>query len=372
MKQVPFLDLQTQYQGIRNEINQAIQQVLDDSAYISGPYVESFENDFANFCRCQHAIGTSNGTSALWMALAALGIGPGDQVITVPNTFIATAEAISFSGAQPVFVDVDERSYTMDPALLEKAITPKTKAIIPVHLFGQSADMDPIMEIAERYKLFVIEDACQAHGAEYKGRSAGTIGDAGCFSFYPGKNLGAYGEAGAAITGNRELAEKIRQLRDHGQTRKYHHEVIGWNGRMDGIQGAVLSVKLKYLARWNEARRKIAEQYGRLLRGFDALIIPVEMDYAKHVYHIYPVRVKNRDKVATRLASRGITCMIHYPVPINLQEAYRHFGLQKGSFPVSERCAEEFLSLPMYPELSGEQVEYVAQELRNNCRTCSA
>ena len=372
MKKVPFLDLQTQYQGIRNEINQAIQQVLDDSAYISGPYVESFENDFANFCRCQHAVGTSNGTSALWMCLQGLGIGPGDEVITVPNTFIATAEAISFSGARPVFVDVDERSYTMDPDLLEKAITPKTKAIIPVHLFGQPADMDPIMELAERYKLYVIEDACQAHGAEYKGRSAGTIGDMGCFSFYPGKNLGAYGEAGAAITGNRELAEKIRQLRDHGQTRKYHHAVIGWNGRMDGIQGAVLSVKLKYLARWTEARRNVAEQYGRLLRDFDAVIIPVEMDYAKHVYHIYPVRVKNRDEVAARLANRGITCMIHYPVPIHLQEAYRHFGLQKGSFPVSERCAEEFLSLPMFPELTGEQVEYVVQELRNNCRICSA
>ncbi|MGA7828358.1 MAG: DegT/DnrJ/EryC1/StrS family aminotransferase [Geobacteraceae bacterium] len=365
MKKVPFLDLQTQYRRIRNEITQAIQNVLDDSAYISGPYVENFEKEFAYFCSSPQAIGTSNGTSALWMSLLSLGVQPGDEVITTPNTFIATAEAISYSGAKPVFVDVSELNYTMDPVLLEKAITPKTKAVIPVHLFGQPADMDPIMEIARKHDLAVIEDACQAHGAEYRGRSAGTIGDLGCFSFYPGKNLGAYGEAGAVITGNHTLAEKIRQLRDHGQTRKYYHSVVGWNGRMDGIQGAVLSVKLKYLAKWNEARRKNAALYHRLLQDLDGIILPLEMDYAKHVYHIYAVRVKNRDALAAKLANSGINCMIHYPIPVHLQEAYHHLGLKKGSFPVSEKCMEEFLSLPMYPELTEEQIEYVAQELRN-------
>lgn len=365
MLKVPFLDLQVQYRGIRDEVAQAIQQVLDDSAFISGPYVEKFESEFARFCGCRHAAGTSNGTSALWMTLVALGVGPGDEVITVPNTFIATAEAISLSGARPVFVDVDEHSYTMDIALLERAITPKTRAIIPVHLFGQPADMDPIMEIAKKNGLFVVEDACQAHGAEYRGRPAGTIGDAGCFSFYPGKNLGAYGEAGAVITENPALAEKIRTLRDHGQTRKYYHAVVGWNGRMDGIQGAVLSVKLKYLAQWNEARRDNAAIYDGLLGHLDKIILPRQMPYAKHVYHIYAVRVKNRDELARRLAEKNIGCLIHYPLPVHLQDAYSYCGLPKGSFPVAEKCAEQFLSLPMYPELTKEQIETVVDEIKN-------
>lgn len=365
MLKVPFLDLQAQYRVIRNEIGHAIRQVLDDSAFISGPYVEKFEKEFAGFCGCGYAVGTSNGTSALWMTLMGLGVGPGDEVITVPNTFIATAEAISFSGARPVFVDVGERSYTMDPALLERAITPKTKAVIPVHLFGQPADMDPIMEIAARHNLYVVEDACQAHGAEYKGRRAGTIGDAGCFSFYPGKNLGAYGEAGAVVTGNRELADKIRTLRNHGQSRKYYHAVIGWNGRMDGIQGAVLSVKLKYLARWNDARRKNAALYNEMLDNLDEIILPRQMNYARHVYHIYAVRSENRDALIGRLAEKNIACLIHYPLPVHLQEAYRHFGLGKGSFPVTEKCAEQFLSLPMYPELTEEQLEAVADGIRD-------
>jgi dTDP-4-amino-4,6-dideoxygalactose transaminase len=369
---VPFLDLHGQYKAISDEIAHAIGQVLDDSAFISGPYVEKFEKQFADFCGCDYAIGTSNGTSALWMTLMALGIGPGDEVISVPNTFIATAEAISFSGARPVFVDVDERNFTMDPALLEKAITPKTKAIIPVHLFGQPADMNPIMNIAGRYGLFVIEDACQAHGAAYRGRPVGTIGDAGCFSFYPGKNLGAYGEAGAVVTGSPELSEKIRTLRDHGQTRKYHHAMIGWNGRMDGIQGAVLSVKLKYLASWNEARISNAAVYDSLLKGVDEIILPRQMDYARHVYHIYAIRVKNRDALIGRLAEAGISCLIHYPLPVHLQDAYRHLGLVKDSFPVAEKCAEEFVSLPMYPELTREQIDYVADALRENISGSSA
>ncbi len=360
---VPFLDLRTQYDAIRDEIGHAIQRVLNDSAFISGPYVEKFEKEFAGFCGCRYAVGTSNGTSALWMSLLGLGIGPGDEVITVPNTFIATAEAISFSGAKPVFVDVDEQSYTMDPTLLERAINPRTKAIIPVHLFGQPADMDPILDVAKRHRLAVIEDACQAHGALYRGRPVGSLGVAACFSFYPGKNLGAYGEAGAVVTNDAELAEKIRILRDHGQSRKYYHKVIGWNGRMDGLQGAVLCVKLAHLPAWNDARRKNAGLYTCLLTDREEIILPREMDYARHVYHLYVIRTRCRDDLKSYLAEKGIVCGIHYPVPVHLQEAYRHFGIQKGTFPVAEKCAEEFLSLPMYPELTREQIECVAAVL---------
>jgi dTDP-4-amino-4,6-dideoxygalactose transaminase len=368
VKTVPFLDLSAQYAAIREEIRSSLEEVFDSVSFVGGPFVESFEKEFAIFCGCGYAAGTSNGTSALWMTLLSLGIGPGDEVITVPNTFIATAEAITFSGARPVFVDVEERGQTMNPALLEKAITPKTKAVIPVHLFGQPADMDPIMEIARKHGLLVVEDACQAHGAQYKGKAAGTIGDAGCFSFYPGKNLGAYGEAGAVVTNDPELAEKIKVLRDHGQSRKYFHKVIGWNGRMDGLQGAVLSVKLKYLPAWNEARRKNAALYSSLLTDVKKITLPTEMDYARHVYHLYVIRTHHRDDLKGYLAERGIECGIHYPVPIHLQEAYHHFGILKGTFPVAEKCAEEFLSLPMYPELTEEQIGYVATELRNKLR----
>jgi dTDP-4-amino-4,6-dideoxygalactose transaminase len=269
---VPFLDLKTQYLSIQQEIKHAIGQVLESTAFAGGPFVAKFEDEFAAYCNCKCAVGVGNGTDALWFALLALGVKEGDEVITVPNTFIATAEAISFCGARPVFVDVDERTYTLNPDLLEAAITPRTKAIIPVHLFGQTADMDPILGIAQKHRLYVIEDACQAHGAEYKGRKAGSIGHAGCFSFYPGKNLGAYGEAGAVVTNDPELANRMRVLRDHGQPKKYYHDVIGWNGRMDGIQGAVLSVKLRHLDRWNENRRNHAAAYGTLLEGADGLI----------------------------------------------------------------------------------------------------
>lgn len=339
--------------------------VLEDSAFISGPYVEKFEREFAEFCGSRNVVATSNGTSALWMSLLAAGIGPGDEVITAPNTFIATAEAISYTGAKPVFTDVDENSYTMVADLLEKTITPRTKAVIPIHLFGQPADMDPIMEVAARHGLLVIEDACQAHGALYKGKAAGTIGAAGCFSFYPGKNLGAYGEAGAVVTDDSEMAERIRMLRDHGQLTKYHHSVIGWNGRMDGIQGAILSVKLKHLPRWNDARRTIAARYNSLLSGLEDIIKPQEMEYARHVYHIYAIRTKNRDLLARRLAKDGIACLIHYPVPVHLQDAYRQLGLSQGSFPIAERCAGELLSLPMYPEMTEKQVNSVVNGIEN-------
>lgn len=360
---VPFLDLKVQYEIIKDEIHTALKQVMENTAFAGGPFVVKFEKEFAHFCGCEHAIGVGNGTDALWLSLLALGVGQGDEVITVPDTFIATAEAISLCGARPVFVDVDEKTYNVDPSLLKAVITPKTKAIVPVHLFGQMADMDPIMDIAKECGLYVIEDACQAHGALYKGKKAGTIGDTGCFSFYPGKNLGAYGEAGAVVTNNGELANKIRILRDHGQSKKYYHDMIGWNARMDGFQGAVLSVKLKYLEAWNEARRKNSRRYNELLKAIDGLIIPVEADYLRHVYHIYAIRVKNRDKFINILADKGISCGIHYPVPLHLQTAYSFLGHKTGDFPVAEQCAEEFVSLPMFPELTDEQIKYVCDAI---------
>ncbi len=342
----------------------AIGEVVDRSAFAGGPYVASFEDDFSKFCGVSHSVGLGNGTDALWLALLALGVGPGDEVITVPHTFLATAEAISYCGARPVFVDIDPRTYTMDPARIEQAITPRTKAIIPVHLYGQTADMDPIMEIARRRQLFVIEDACQAHGAEYKGRKAGSIGHAGCFSFYPGKNLGAWGEAGAVTTNDAELAQRIRQYRDHGQSVKYHHSVIGWNARMDGIQGVVLRAKLRILAAGNAARRAHAALYDELLAGEPKVVRPLVGSQNVHVYHLYVVRVKNRDAVMQALGQRGVGTGIHYPRPVHLQAAYAHLGLGPGAFPVTESCAGEIVSLPMFPELKPEQVRTVAQELK--------
>src|SRR3989339_1446546 len=356
---VPFLDLKAQYAAIKDEIHAAINEVIGNTAFAGGPYVAAFEKGFAKFCGCKHAIGVGNGTDALWLSLLALGIGPGDEVITVPNTFIATAEAVTYCGATPVFVDVEEETFNMNPALLEAAITPRTKAVIPVHLFGQTADMDPILAIAKTHALNVFEDACQAHGAEYKGRKAGTMGVTGCFSFYPGKNLGAYGEAGAVVTNDDAAAEKMRMFRDHGQSRKYYHGVIGWNARMDGIQGAILNVKLKYLAGWNESRRANAREYTRLLSPVEGILLPHEATYAKHIYHIYAIRTKQRDRLMARLAEKGISCGIHYPVPIHLQDAYRCLGLKVGSFPVAEKCADELLSLPMFPELTTEAIAYV-------------
>jgi len=361
---VPFLDLKSQYETMKDEIHTAINQVIDKTAFAGGPFVEQFEKEFARFCNCAHAVGVGSGTDALWLPLLALGVGIGDEVITVPSTFIATAEAISFCGATPVFVDIEERTYNMNPRLLESAITQKTKAIIPVHLFGQPVDMDPIMEIARKHNLYVIEDACQAHGSEYKGNKAGSMGDAAAFSFYPGKNLGAYGEGGAVVTNNAELAKIMKMFRDHGQSQKYYHGIIGWNARLDGLQGSILSAKLRHLDRWNDARRNHAHTYTKLLSGADGVITPYEADYAKHVYHIYAIRVNDRDMLISRLAERDIFCGIHYPVPVHLQQAYSSLGLGKGSFPIAEKCAEEFVSLPMFAELTGEQVEYVAQTIK--------
>lgn len=361
---VPFLDLNAHHAPLREEFDRAIGEVIDTGAFAGGPFVEKFEHEFAAFCRCQHAIGLGSGTEALWLALLACGVGAGDEVITVPNTFMATAEAITYCAARPVFVDVDERTYTMDPAGLEKALTPRTKAIIPVHLFGQPADMDPILEFARKHSLFVIEDAAQAHGAEYKGKPAGTMGDAGCFSFYPGKNLGAFGEAGAVVTNDSDMAEKIRVLRDHGQVRKYRHNMIGWNCRMDGIQAAVLSVKLRRLENGNLLRRAHAQAYNRAFASTEEVVTPLEADYARHVYHVYALRVQDRDQVMFLLNEKGIQCGVHYPVPVHLQRAYRELGHSAGDFPTSEQSAQEFISLPMFPELTREQIEMVTLAVR--------
>ncbi len=361
---IPFLDLASHHAPLRGEINAAIEEVIDSGAFAGGPFVARFEEDFAAYCDSPHAIGVGSGTDALWLALLASGVGPGDEVITVPNTFMATAEAITYCGAKPVFVDVDERTHTMDPAGIEEAITSRTKAVIPVHLFGQPADMDPILRIAHARGLVVIEDAAQAHGAEYKGRRAGSIGDAGCFSFYPGKNLGAFGEAGAVVTDNQELQEKIRILRDHGQVHKYHHAMVGWNARMDGIQAAVLGVKLRHLDKGNELRRSHAAQYDQALTGIEELVTPSEASYARHVYHIYAIRVRERDEVIEMLAEMGVACGIHYPVPIHLQQAYQSLEYEAGAFPIAERAARQLISLPMFPELNPAQVEAVAEGVK--------
>jgi dTDP-4-amino-4,6-dideoxygalactose transaminase len=358
---VPFLDLKAHHVPLIEEFDAAIREVIASGAFAGGPFVEKFEEKFAAYCGSKHAIGVGNGTDALWLTLLALGIGEGDEVITVPNTFIATAEAIIYCKAKPVFVDVDQATFTMDPTKLEKRVTARTKAIIPVHLFGQPADMDPILEVARAHGLFVIEDAAQAHGAEYKGRKAGTMGDAGCFSFYPGKNLGAFGEAGAVVTNDADLREKIRNLRDHGQTQKYHHTLMGWNCRMDGIQAAVLSIKLCHLEEGNFLRRQHALQYNQAFAGLDAVATPFEANYARHVYHVYAIRVQERDEVWRSLQEKGIGCAVHYPIPIHLQEACRNLGYKSGAFPVAETLAEEFLSLPMFPELREGQIEHVVR-----------
>ena len=361
---VPFLDLKSHHLPMMNEINLAIQEVIESSAFAGGPFVAAFEQDFAAYCDVPYALGVGSGTEALWLSLLACGVGPGDEVITVPTTFMATAEAITYSGARPVFVDVDELTYTMSPEALQSVLTTKTKAIIPVHLFGQPADMDPIVEFAREQGLYVIEDACQAHGAEYKGRRVGTLGDTACFSFYPGKNLGAFGEAGAIVTGSAELHEKISILRDHGQVRKYFHSVVGWNCRMDGIQGAVLRIKLRYLEAGNQRRRTHAAYYDAALSEVEGIVTPAQSSRVRHVYHVYAIRVSDREEVMKRLADQGIATGIHYPVPVHLQEAYRSLGHERGAFPIAERCAAEFVSLPMFPELTAAQLEIVIRGVK--------
>jgi dTDP-4-amino-4,6-dideoxygalactose transaminase len=354
---VNFVDLKAQYQSIKPEIDSAIQDVISNTAFILGKAVADFEEQFAKYCGVKYSLGINSGTSALIMALQAVGIGKGDEVVTTPNTFIATAEAISCVGATPVFVDMEEKSYNMDPGKLEKAITKKTKAVIPVHLYGQPADMDPILEIAKKKGVVVIEDACQAHGAEYKGKRAGSLGKMGCFSFYPGKNLGAYGEGGGVTTDDEEMVRKIKALRDHGSPKKFYHEFIGNNCRLEGIQGAVLAVKLKHLDKWNDGRRKNAQLYKKHLQGTEVKL-PQEMPYAKHVYHVFCIRVKDREKLIEFLSKKEIFTNIHYPIPIHLQKAYSFLGYKKGDFPVVESSMDEILSLPMFAELTEEQIKY--------------
>ncbi|HME35187.1 MAG TPA: DegT/DnrJ/EryC1/StrS family aminotransferase [Candidatus Sulfotelmatobacter sp.] len=356
---VPYLDLKAQYQSIKPEIDAAIARVLDSCQFVLGPEVAGFEEEFAAYCGTDECIALNSGTSALHLALLAAGIGPGDEVITVPFTFVASVAAITYTGARPVLVDIDPRSFTIDPSAIDAAITPHTKAILPVHLYGQPADMDPIMEVARRHGLVVIEDAAQAHGAKYKGRPVGSIGDIACFSFYPGKNLGAYGEGGAVTTNNPEHARTIRMLRDWGQDRKYHHVLRGFNYRMEGFQGAILRAKLRHLERWTEARRAVVQQYDELLAD-SGVETPAEMPWARHVYHVYTLRTEDRDGLQASLQAEGIQTGIHYPVPVHLQPAYADLGYGRGTFPRSEAAAEQVLSLPLYPELSSQAVAEVA------------
>jgi dTDP-4-amino-4,6-dideoxygalactose transaminase len=364
MSTVPFVDLKAQYQSIKSEIGAAIACVLESGEFVLGHEVEAFEKEFATYCGAQYAIGVNSGTSALHLALLAAGVAAGDEVITVPFTFVATVAAICYTGARPVFVDIDPQSYTMDVNQIEAAITARTKAILPVHLYGQPADMDPITDIARRYGFVVIEDAAQAHGAKYKGRRVGSVGHLGCFSFYPAKNLGAYGEGGMVITNDPEYARTVRMLRDWGQKERYRHALKGYNYRMDALQGCVLRVKLRHLNSWAEARRANANLYNQLLSESEVMT-PCEMPFAHHVYHLYVVRTLHRSALQQALLRQGIQTGIHYPIPVHLQKAYADLTYQLGEFPCSEQAASEVLSLPMFAELSEEQIEVTATALRN-------
>jgi len=361
---IPFFDLKSQYKEIKSEIDSAIIKVLKNGNFILGNEVELFEREFAKFLKVKFAIGVGSGTCALFLALKSLGVGEGDEVITVPNTFIATALAISHTGAKPVFVDIDERTFNIDPAKIEEKITERTKAILPVHLYGHPADMGPIMEIADERNIKVVEDAAQATGSEYKGRKVGTLGDVAAFSFYPTKNLGAYGDGGIVVTNDAQVAKEISLLRNYGQERKYYHLIKGFNSRLDEVQAAILRVKLKKVDKWNSMRRKNAKLYDKLLEGTD-VILPLEKEGCKHAYYLYVIRLAQRDKLQKWLKSKGVDTMIHYPVPIHLQDAYKDLWCNRGDFPVTEKCANEVLSLPMFPELKKEQIGKIAGCIRS-------
>lgn len=363
---VPLVDLRAQYASIRPEIDAAIQRVLDGGAFILGEEVARFEAAFAGYVGARGAVGVASGTAALILALRACDVGPGDEVITTAHTFFATGEAISSVGARPVFVDIHPKTYTLDPEQAEAAITAKTRAVVPVHLYGHPAEMDALLDIARRRGLWLIEDAAQAHGAEYRGRRCGGMGDLACFSFYPSKNLGAYGDAGAVTGNDGALLEQVRRLRDHGRVGKYEHEALGYGERLDAIQAAVLSAKLPHLEAWNEARRTLARRYKELLAGCEAVTVPYEAPCVRHVYYAYAVRVPRRDEVLEGLKARGVHAGIHYPVPLHRQRAYLSQGYGEVSLPVTERVASEILSLPLYPELSPEQQEYVVGVLRES------
>jgi dTDP-4-amino-4,6-dideoxygalactose transaminase len=372
---VPFLDLKVQFKAIEHEVLPMVKEAMENAAFIGGPQVSGFETEFAAFCDSKHCVGVNSGTDALRFGLLAAGVGPSDEVITVPNTFIATTEAISQVGATPVFVDIDPKTYNIDPNKLEdylskrlkgnaSSLQPRPKAVIPVHLYGQPADMDPILEIARKKNLIVIEDACQAHGALYKGQKAGSMGLVGCFSFYPGKNLGAYGEGGAVVTQDEDVANKIRMIRDHGQAKKYFHDMEGYNGRLDAIQAGVLRIKLKRLETWNEARRQNARYYDGLLSQIPGVTIPGKANGVVPVYHLYVILADDRDGLQKHLNEKGVGTGLHYPVPLHLQKAYANKGYKEGDFPVTESVAKRLLSLPMFPELTKEQIEYVTQTIK--------
>lgn len=369
---IPFSDLPAQHRAIRSELDAAISEVLESAQFILGPAVERFERKFAQYCGVKEAIGLNSGTSALHLALLSLGVGPGDEVVTAAHTFIATAAAIEYTGARPVLVDVDPERFTMDPSRLEAAVTVRTRAIIPVHLYGQMADMDPISAIAARRGIPVVEDAAQAHGATYKNGIAGGLGQIGCFSFYPGKNLGACGEAGAVVTNDASLAQKIRAMRDWGQLQRSVHELPGYNYRMDGLQGAILGVKLPHLAAWTKARQRVAKRYDELLAGSSVaaqLRLPRPCPDGAHVYHQYVIRVRERDRLRDELTKRGVQTGIHYPLPVHLQPVSARLGYKKGDFPVSERLVREIISMPIYPELTEEQMSKVVSATEESLAT---
>ncbi|GBE37510.1 dTDP-3-amino-3,6-dideoxy-alpha-D-galactopyranose transaminase [bacterium BMS3Bbin08] len=382
MTHIPFLDINTPHAELEGEFLAVFREALRTGRFVGGPEVEGFEQDFADFCDTDYCVGVGSGTDALRFALIAAGVqAPNDIVITVPNTFIATTEAISQAGATPAFVDIDPKTYNMDANKLEDYLKKHSalrsmrsacvpKAVIPVHLYGQMADMDPILEIAQKYNLIVIEDACQAHGAEYFSRredrwkKAGSMGKAAAFSFYPGKNLGACGEGGAVMTNDNEVARKIRMLRDHGQVKKYFHEMDGYNGRLDAIQAGFLRIKFRHLPQWNEKRRQNAYLYNKLLSSLDEVQTPYEPEWTKSVYHLYVIRAQNRDDLQKYLLENQISTGLHYPVPLHLQKAYKNLGHRAGDFPVSEKIAKEILSLPMYPDLTGQQQERVVETIK--------
>ncbi|MBM3249181.1 MAG: DegT/DnrJ/EryC1/StrS family aminotransferase [Candidatus Omnitrophica bacterium] len=361
---VPFIDLNSQYKEIKREIKIPLDNLFRKSSYILGEDVKLLETEFASYCNAKYAVGLNSGTDALFLSLLSLGIKKGDEVIVPSFTFIATALAVSFAGAKPVFVDIDEKTYNIDPAKIKKAITKKTKAIIPVHLYGQSADMQPILKIAREYNLKVIEDACQAHGALYHGKKCGSIADIGCFSFYPTKNLGAFGDAGMVVTNDKKIYEKILVLRDCGRKGRYEHVIKGYNSRLDSIQAIILRAKLKRLDRWNKKRQINSRYYSALLKDEKNIILPKTSKNLSHIYHVYAVRVKNRDKVYDELRKRGIGVLIHYSKPLHLQKAYKELNYKKGDFPVAEKIAREILSLPMSPHLTKKEIMFVAQQLR--------
>jgi dTDP-4-amino-4,6-dideoxygalactose transaminase len=362
---IPFVDLKAQYEAIRGEVNAAVLGVLESAQFVLGPEVEAFESEFAAYCGARHCVAVNSGTSALHLALLAAGVRPGDEVVTVSHTFVATAAAARYAGARPVFVDIDPKTCLIDPERIESAVTERTRAVLPVHLYGRCADMDAITAVARRRNLAVIEDAAQAHGAEYRGRRAGSLAPLACFSFYPGKNLGAYGEGGAVTTDSDEHAQLLRELRDHGQSRKYRHDRLGYNYRLEAVQGAVLRVKLRRLDRWNGARRAHAAEYRKLLADAPGVRLLEDADYENvPVHHIFPVFTPRRDELAEHLKREGVGTGIHYPVPVHLQKAFADLGAPAGALPETERAARETLSLPMYPELTREAIARVAEAVR--------